>query len=120
MERLLRESDIIHALAQYDPDNSTEAWMVLNEVSEIISNLPHVNDERWIPCSEKMPADGGTFLVSCEEEMASGYVCKYVEKVGLIHCNGLEWFEGTERFEDEYRKVIAWMPVPEPYKGEEK
>ena len=60
--------------------------------------------QQWIPCSERLPEDG-TYL--CWEWQGFCYVDSFK--------NG-NW----ETAEKCYTKCIAWMPLPEPYKGEEK
>ena len=52
---------------------------------------------RWIPVSERLPEEEGLYLVYTEEQP---FVCS---------------FEDGEFFIDE---VLAWMPLPEPYKAE--
>lgn len=56
--------------------------------------------QRWIPCSERLPEEGGNYLTTT---MYQEVYCDY-------------WtgnnFNRTEM-------VIAWMPLPEPYGGKE-
>ena len=64
---------------------------------------------KWIPCSERMP-ETGTYLVTtnCDGGL-------YVE-VGHY----IKWLDRMEWHDDSYEAnklcVIAWMPLPEPYK----
>lgn len=64
--------------------------------------------QQWIPCSERMPDDGETVLVTRDDG-----TCKIATfEVGEIE-NGWQmdsWY--TEE------NVTAWMPLPNPYKGE--
>lgn len=61
---------------------------------------------KWILCSERMPEDG-TYLATMDGEL----------------CGQAEAFTGMCGFEngkwDEDGMVIAWMPLPEPYKENE-
>lgn len=52
----------------------------------------------WIPVSEKLPEEHGEYLVT--------------DKYGRV-TSGL-WIGNAKRWKD----VIAWMPLPEPYKAE--
>ena len=52
---------------------------------------------RWIPVSERLPEEDELYLVYTEEQP---FVCE---------------FENGEFFIDD---VLAWMPLPEPYKAE--
>ena len=63
---------------------------------------------QWIPCSEMLPMDKGVYLVTDD----SGRVA-WVEKSWFMWCD-----DGSPFWE--YANVTAWMPLPEPYKGEEK
>lgn len=68
---------------------------------------------QWIPCSEKLPEireglySSNCVLTTMVSADGSSFVC-----VGFYH-KGIGWINGIN---DE--KVIAWMPLPEPYKGE--
>ena len=69
-------------------DMATEALKAGTEMS-----LP-----KWIPCSEKLPEDDGYYLVS----LGGGDI-------------EVEWYDKTGWG---YFDVIAWMPLPDPWKGE--
>ncbi len=58
----------------------------------------------WIPVSERLPEEVGTYMTTVDYE-------KYGIAVGqrYYHGKGLGW-------EDDC--VIAWMPLPEPYRTE--
>ena len=62
--------------------------------------------KRWIPVSERLPEAGKQYLC-CNED---GF-----REVGYLSKVTGEWgFTDTEAFGE----VIAWMPLPEPYKAE--
>lgn len=66
--------------------------------------------DRWVPCSERLPEEDGEYLTWIRYD---GHEFMSIED---FECSGLlaQWnFEG--RNDDE---VIAWMPLPDPYKGE--
>lgn len=64
---------------------------------EGVTETDVVEQARWIPVSERLPEEEGLYLVYTEEQP---FVCS---------------FEDGEFFIDE---VLAWMPLPEPYKAE--
>lgn len=85
--------------------------IIRNEAVDIvekfcIKDLPSA--QQWIPCSERLPEESGSYIVS--GKWASGKVavgdCEYSKDDG--------YFRTAWNFD-----VIAWMPLPEPYKGEE-
>ena len=75
----------------------------------------------WIPCTERLPEKSGRYLVT-----RGSNVCGSLwNKVGILNYSDLMglkkekiWWSGNvgksdfEKFDD----VIAWMPLPEPYK----
>lgn len=61
----------------------------------------------WIPCSERLPEEG-TRILFCDID-------------GDVYCGeryyGGAWWD--DRNDDHVKNVIAWMPLPEPYKQSE-
>lgn len=97
----------------------------LNEVSEHYTEKgrewhPHVNfmtlaiyelpsAQQWIPVSERLPKLGEKVLVSTKNTV-------FTQVFKCIHGTPDRW--GWEH--NSIKKVIAWMPLPEPYKKEKK
>ena len=89
---------------------STEWWCV----EDMIENAPTVEPKtmQWIPCSERLPEyDGEMYLVTdyCEQinrrRLHISYC--YVNREGF-------WSDVPMGY-----KVIAWMPLPKPWNGEQ-
>lgn len=85
-----------------------------------------VPTQRWIPCSERLPETDGDYLLFgkvCEDEEEYQFIGSYdsgCEQFGIweeqfdrttLGCLGSEFFE--------YSSVVAWMPLPKPYKQDE-
>ena len=67
-----------------------------------------VEAERWIPCSERLPQIN-TSVITCD---ADGDIhLDYIIKLGD---SSLEFCQNACYGDCD---VIAWMPLPEPYKG---
>lgn len=68
-----------------------------------IDALPSADTE-WIPCSEKLPEKEELVLVTVWNDVVIAWRNRY---------------GGWESVEDMYEKgdVIAWQPLPKPYKG---
>ena len=70
----------------------------------------NVENNGWIPCSERLPEESGEYLTWVEHERD-----KFIA-IDEIDCDGIikEWNCSTNY------KVIAWQPLPQPYqsKGE--
>ena len=76
---------------------------VLGDIEDAeVVDVPDICVGKWIPCSERLPEDG-LYLVTCK-----GTFINYIEIVDFKH----------NRFFPILGEVIAWMPLPEPYKGE--
>jgi len=92
----------------------------LNSVLDYISNTlidgaPTMNE--WIPCSERLPSEKGNYLVWYrfydvikDKIMSSCKIAYYSTE--LDHWLGLRYSEYSRDV------VLAWMPLPEPYKEE--
>ena len=71
-------------------------------------------EPQWIPVSKRLPKESGIYLVTLktdgvaylESEFPNGFV--YVSTYDAVIMN---WGYGG-------KDVIAWMPLPKPYKGE--
>ena len=73
-------------------------------------------ENNWIPCSERMPEEAYGCLVTvmdCEAYSMEDFEIIYPEFVGW---DGETWNDGDG--EEIPFEVIAWMPLPKPYKGE--
>lgn len=93
---------------------------------------PH---REWIPCSERLPEDIKPVIVTWKNNDPKSYYQYIVGKhfIGTAHYLNGKWFWYSSTTEDllaEYGRcdgeefdeaieVIAWMPLPEPYKGGE-
>ena len=66
-------------------------------------------EQRWIPCSERLPEEGCAVLV-CEKNYRNIYTAYYDSAYGWIT---------FDLCKDEcfwtHLDIIAWMPLPEPY-----
>lgn len=80
----------------------------LEQAAGIIGKVRCEEEQRWIPCSERMPDDGKWCLFTDGENMS---VERYkLDAIDHFFPNG-RWFDFDE--------AVAWMPLPEPWKGEE-
>lgn len=69
----------------------------------------------WIPVSEKQPSQTGEYLVTVEYD---GGVT-FTDKFGYTPTADGGWYDPEEPNQthiDWNKYVIAWMPLPEPYK----
>ena len=82
----------------------------INTIRGNLANFPTVN--QWIPCSERLPDEKGEYLVT--------YHPCYWDNVQQDIKVGIDSFRGkTSWAKKKHQRVIAWQPLPEPWKGEE-
>lgn len=83
----------------------------IHEVFNTIWDQPIVNvsQQKWIPCSERLPEKYGNYLVTIEANDGTASI-----KVQMVDHYGPKWLH-----DEKTKKVIAWMPLPERYKGGE-
>lgn len=75
-----------------------------------VEQLPSAQ-QRWIPCSERLPDEYGNYLISIKGEEPDIGTINPNDPRGWSLCdaNGFYWAN------DKMLNIIAWMPLPEPY-----
>lgn len=75
----------------------------LKGVIEVLNRMPPA--QQWIPVSERLPKVGQTVICQCRADIL---------KLLKLDSGG-DWYQDAEHA---YMNgfVIAWMPLPEPYK----
>ena len=101
LERLeeMRRKSCIPDIKGYCQTTISRAEAIVQEVAEEYNNS-------WIPCSERLPEESGEYLTWV------GYDGDRFRAIDEIDCDGIikEWNCSTDY------KIIAWQPLPEPYK----
>ena len=74
-------------------------------------------EQRWIPCSERLPEDGRQVLVYARSVHYA--LAKYDEMREADGTYKKQWvtFDAWKPFYT-IKEVIAWMPLPSPYQAE--
>lgn len=104
-----------------------ENWIRTEEVRQSLLTMPSAQPEqRWIPVSERLPEEDTEVLISYrykEGEGDTSHVDIDITTYGQMYFGGNKvgnnkhWRAPFEYFYSNY-EVIAWMPLPVPYKGE--
>lgn len=85
----------------------------------IIKNQPSIQNDRWIPCSESLPVqdEKAEYYKSVIVTLDDGRVAE-----GCYRSVDKEWWvdapDGEHYSEDMTGHVIAWQPLPAPYRKE--
>ena len=96
----------------------TQLWSLLKTVADrdewedicrTTANIlrPVTPEPQWVPCSERLPEATGVYIVTCN--IYSG------DKVDGVTATWSYWRRNEWMMKD----VLAWMPLPEPYGGDE-
>ena len=90
--------------------------IILGKVVGEVKRMPTIEPEpKWIPCSERLPEEAEARYWVCTD---GGYQCqcRWTNDVfGLGEGDTWAW----KIFDiPQYSRVIAWMPLPKPYKAE--
>ena len=103
----------------YEADGKTEedeyinkaTQLAFDDAKEIVQEVAEEYNGDWIPCSERLPEAGKRYLVSAiwkdkDFEKSAVYYAVYGSD-GLWH---------SYNYEPVSYKIIAWKPLPEPFK----
>ena len=94
---------------------------------EIVNQLAEERNNGWIPCSERLPSKRDWYLVMFKEHDSDFVlvprVADYLGKqTPFTTEEGWLILDMEDNMNYYYKKLvcIAWMPLPAPYKGEQK
>lgn len=98
-----------------DPISRAELFDELNrrgvpynaEVNMVINGMPSA--QQWIPCSERLPEED-TYVLATTEWGEITMAEKLSDNAWFI-------YEGNANAKSD--DIVAWMPLPEPWKGEQ-
>ena len=111
-ERYHRYLDDSNLPCMFDKSDIEEKRVdTIKEMLEIVQEVSEEYKGGWIPCSERLPEAGKRYLVSAiwkdkDFEKSAVYDAVYGSD-GLWH---------SYNYEPVSYKVIAWKPLPEPFK----
>lgn len=99
-------------------EQTTEILLLRKDLRDIPSVQPK---QRWIPCSERLPEEERYVLITKESFKINGYEQEVIKakRSADPRSGKIEWWSpefGTLK----NKAVLAWMPMPEPYKEEKK
>ena len=130
-------SELVEELIDNADMYTKELHDLMYEAADTIEMLSEKAREpkkgEWIPCSERLPEDIRPVLVTWKNNDPASYYQYIVGKhfIGTAHYYRGKWYWyssvtedllaeygkcETEEF-DEAIEAVAWMPLPEPWKG---
>ena len=108
-ERNVEINKLIGEVSDCEPTN---AIAYHQQLVEWLKELKRLREQtRWIPVSERLPENSGNYLITY-------YYRDEIETQEAVYVEGEEnkWYDTTDI--EITLAVIAWMPLPEPYKVE--
>ncbi len=85
-------------------------------VIDTLAAMPSAQPKpQWIPCSERLPHGSCSDLVNVSIHDDSGDTPFDYTSCGWVTTDGEYWIVDNEI----NNHVVAWMPLPEPWRGEE-
>ena len=87
-------------------------------VKDIIrSNMNEAENDSWIRTSERLPSEEEFIKAYCRNSYAAEFIVmiKGATLPTTLYFKNGSWTD----IKGKYYNVVAWQPLPEPYKGEE-
>ena len=106
-EAMIKDSD----MQKWD----SGCWIRYKLFENVLDAQPTIEPEqRWIPCDERLPEDDTLMLVNYIDERPDAMDIW----IGWHEMENVWYIDGEEHSREHGNEVIAWMPLPAPYKGE--
>lgn len=99
-----------HCVNAYGIVGGNSQAFATKQCIEIVNQVEKEHNNGWIPCSERLPEEYGEYLVWWTDITRS----QYYEIVEYEPSNG--WIGDIPQAVEGKYSVIAWQPLPEPYK----
>ena len=107
MDELISRKAVLKIFGDVHPlDYNARAYV--KQIEEL-PTISQTNTAEWIPVSERLPERDVDVLAYCKN------VCFEYQYILWIDDYSGKWVGFDGRCSD---KVLAWMPLPEPYKAE--
>ena len=94
-------------------ENAETVYAYIKKLCDDIKALPSA--QRWIPCTERLPECDYTDVLICVHDKRKG--CENDFYVIQAYTVGKHW-EPTLHVDMTDLSVVAWMPLPSPYREE--
>lgn len=97
----------------YNGKGEQEYAIPIGTIKSAPSVIPQAKEGKWIPCSERLPKKDGSYLVCMSWDYLSMDVLMWADGWNCTRRINGEVNRESEMDEE----IIAWMPLPKPWKG---
>ena len=92
-----------------------------NRLLNIVNQLAEEYNNGWIPVEQKLPEENGKYIAYYHKWSDGNYLPKFDEtEIRILRYRNNDWifptYGNTEAEKDSHREVIAWQPLPAPFK----
>lgn len=96
---------------------SIESLMAEGEIYDI----DYEPEPQWIPCKERLPEIGDTYIVTGVQKDTHEKEWHYFVDVASNYGDYIDdyWDTFNDWIEGQETHIVAWMPLPKPYKMNE-
>lgn len=126
MSDLIDRDAVMLRVREFIGNPTYNETMLVNDLNALPSAEP---ERKWIPVTEALPEDK-TWYLGIFKESDTGYcisvpfVCYYAGRKTMVTTKDywiLREYQDIYSFSEYYRNLecAAWMPLPEPYRGDE-
>ena len=118
--RLIDADELIEHLKR-DPLFPLVEQYGLTGVIETRPTIDPVKHGRWIPCKERLPEIGDTYIVTGIQKDPHEKEWHYFVDVASNYGDYIDdyWDTFNDWIEGQETHIVAWMRLPEPYKMDE-
>ena len=88
-------------------------WENINEIH--VKGKYHFVRNHWIPVTERLPDDDTLMLVNYIDHRPDAMDIW----IGWHEMENVWYIDGEEHSRERGNEVVAWMPLPEPWEGEQ-
>ena len=110
-EKILERLSNIHRVVKTDED--VEWNRAIYKSTEIVQEVAEEYNSGWIPCSERLPEDNGVYFVTLDDDIMPRCIDVRNFRNGVFE---QRFIVSPLQGKCPEEKVVAWMPLPEPYK----
>lgn len=114
-EQILKNQVVIMGMLQ-DLQDELEPIQNIEDTHQLLVD----KNNGWIPCSERLPEEEKDYLCCYEyTEIGGTHEGEKFKDYGVFYHDGYKWIKYWETINKKNIQVVAWQPLPEPYREEQ-